>query len=194
MSRSSTRFNRRKIRPAAGSEPSTDKIIHVIETDAVGIEYGTYRGCLDGDWLAVTPSPMEWQRSGEFARSLKTKGVRSIIVGDLTEEWYLYSIAHGDINSMDEGKLNLERYYPKDFVEKTMPLYRTVPEGSPPEAFMRLFGEISSTAQVHCPVRILARDLTNAGFPVLRYEIAWTPEQVRQPHGECTPSRGSLRY
>ena len=127
---------------------------------------------------------MEWQRSGEFAHALKARGVKSIVVGDLTEEWYLYSIAHGEIHSMDEVASNLERYYPRDFVEKALKLWRTVPEGSPPEAFMRLFGEISSTAQVHCPVRILARDLINAGFPVLRYEIAWTPEQVRGDHGQ----------
>ena len=161
---------------------SASAITHVIETDATGPEYGTFRGCLDGEWLAVSPEPMEWQRSGEFARALKSKGVRSIVIGDLTEEWYLYSIAHGPIHSMEEVKKNLERYYPLDFVEKVMKLYRTVPEGSPVKDFMRLFGEISGTAQVHCPVRIFARDLINAGFPVLRYEIAWTPEQVR-PEG-----------
>ena len=32
-------------------------------------------------------------------------------------------------------------------------------------------------------MRLLARDLLKAGFPVLRYEIRWTPEQVR-PFGE----------
>ncbi|EKM58177.1 uncharacterized protein PHACADRAFT_252281 [Phanerochaete carnosa HHB-10118-sp] len=162
-------------------------ITHAIETDATGPEHGTFRGCLDGDWLATRPSPMEWQRSGEFARALKAKGVRSIVVGDLTEEWYLYAIACGELHSMDEVKTNLERFYPTDFNNKVVPLWRTVPEGSPPEDFMRLFGEISSMAQVHCPVRILARDLINAGFPVLRYEIAWTPEQVR-PKGYVTHS------
>jgi hypothetical protein len=136
---------------------------------------------------------MEWQRSGEFARALKAKGVRSIVVGDLTEEWYLYSLSHGPIYSMEEVKANLERYYPKDFVEKFLPLYYTVPDGSSTEDFMKLFGEMSSTAQVHCPVRILARDLTNAGFPVLRYEMAWTPEQVR-PHGERNPLPRLLLY
>lgn len=161
-------------------------ITRVIETDETGPENGTFRGCLDGDWLATSPGPMEWQRSGQFARALKARGVRSIVVGDLTEEWYLYSIAHGDIHSMEEVKSNLHRYYPKDFVDKVMKLWRTIPEGSPPADFMRVFGEISSTAQVHCPVRILARDLVNAGFPVLRYEIAWTPEQMRQPHGYVT--------
>ena len=167
------------------SDPSVvpaSTITHAIETDATGPEYGTFRGCLDGEWLAIAPGPMEWQRSGEFARALKRKGVRSVVVGDLTEEWYLYSIAHGAVHSMSEVRANLERYYPAEFVEGAMKLFPTVPEGAPIKDFMRLFGEISSTAQVHCPVRILARDLTNAGYPVLRYEIAWTPEQVR-PEG-----------
>lgn len=161
---------------------SASAITHAIETDATGPEYGTFRGCLDGEWLVTSPGPMQWQRSGEFARALKRKGVRSIVLGDLTEEWYLYSIAHGPIHSMEEVKKNLERYYPVEFVEEAMKLYRVVPEGSPVKEFMKLFGEISSTAQVHCPVRMLARDLIDAGFPVLRYEIAWTPEQMR-PEG-----------
>lgn len=170
------------------SDPSVvpaSTITHAIETVAAGPEYGTFRGCLDGEWLASSPGPMEWQRSGEFARALKRKGVRSIVVGDLTEEWYLYSIAHGAVHSTAEVQANLERYYPAEFVEGAMKLFRTVPEGAPIKDFMRLFGEISSAAQVHCPVRILARDLTNAEYPVLRYEIAWTPEQVR-PEGYVT--------
>lgn len=174
------------------SDPSVvpaSAITHAIETDATGPEYGTFRGSLDGDWLATSPGPMEWQRSGAFAHALKRKGVRSVVVGDLTEEWYLYSIAHGAVHSTAEVRANLERYYPADFVDGALPLFRTVPEGAPVKDFMRLFGEVSSTAQVHCPVRILARDLTNAGFPVLRYEIAWTPEQVR-PEG----SRSCHRY
>ncbi|CAL1698757.1 unnamed protein product [Somion occarium] len=157
-------------------------ITQAIETDALGIQFGTFRGCLDGDWL---PSdPMEWQRSGNFARSLKKKGVRSIVVGDLTEEWYLYSIAH-PVSSMKDIELNLERYYQDEMVKKVMGLYRTIPKDAPVPEFKKLFGEILSEGQVHLPVRILARDLVNGGFPVLRYEIQWTPEQHR-PFGFVT--------
>ncbi|OSX61281.1 hypothetical protein POSPLADRAFT_1146954 [Postia placenta MAD-698-R-SB12] len=42
------------------------KITHVIETDALGVEHGTFRGCLDDSWLPTTPDPMIWQRSGDF--------------------------------------------------------------------------------------------------------------------------------
>ncbi|TCD66077.1 hypothetical protein EIP91_001835 [Steccherinum ochraceum] len=165
---------------------SAEAITHVIETDAFGPQYGTFRGALDGTWM---PSdPMEWQRSGSFAKTLKAKGLKSIIVGDLTEEWYLYAIAH-PVKSMNDIELNLERYYQEEMVSKVFNLYRDlstlVPEGAPVEQFERLMGKILSEGQVHLPVRILTRDLLNAGFPVLRYEVRWTPEQIR-PLGYVT--------
>lgn len=159
-------------------------ITHVIETDAVGVENGTFRGCLDGSWLATTPDPMTWQRSGGFANALKAKGVRSILVGDLTEEWYLYAIAH-PVKNMDDVERNVERYYPVDVVKKLMPLYRTLPDDASEDDAKRLLGDITGDGQVHLPIRLLARDLVAADFPVVRYEIRWTPEQVR-PFGYVT--------
>jgi carboxylesterase type B len=160
------------------------KITQVIETDAIGVQYGTFRGCLDGKWLPSFPDPMIWQRSGGFARGLRDKGIRSIVVGDLTEEWYLYSIAHPITSSGDIAQ-NLNRYYPADTVERMINMYKTLPDNATAPEVKRLFGEILSDGQVHLPVRLLARDLHNAGFPVLRYEIRWTPEQMR-PEGEYT--------
>ena len=153
-------------------------ITQVIETDAIGIEYGTFRGCLDGTWLSSVPDPMAWQRSGAFAQGLWDKGVRSIIVGDLTEEWYLYAIAH-PVPSSKHIVPNLERYYSHDIVQEAMKMYKTVSEDAGIPEVERLFGDIFCDLQVHLPVRLLARDLSNAGFPVLRYEIRWTPEQMR---------------
>ena len=40
-----------------------------------------------------------------------------------------------------------------------------------------------SDGQVRLPIRLLARDLHASEFPVLRYEIRWTPEQGR-PKGK----------
>ncbi|KAJ7807259.1 Alpha/Beta hydrolase protein [Mycena olivaceomarginata] len=154
------------------------EIIRVIETDALGTEYGTFRGCLDGEWLPTSPNPMVWQRTGDFARALREKGVKSILVGDLTEEWYLYSIAH-PINTPKDIMPNLERYYPQKIVAALVSHYHSLPDNATSEVSAKLFGEILSDSQVHLPVRILVRDLQEAGFPVLRYEIRWTPEQLR---------------
>ncbi|KAJ7806788.1 Alpha/Beta hydrolase protein [Mycena olivaceomarginata] len=178
-----------KIDPASSDALSplstvpASEITRVIETDALGTEYGTFRGCLDGKWLPTSPKPMAWQRSG-FAQSLRDKGITSILVGDLTDEWYLYSIAH-PINSPSDIVPNLERYYPSDVVVKLMQQYDTLPENSTSEAAQKLFGEILSDSQVHLPVRILVRDLHDAGFPILRYEIRWAPQKMR-PEGYVT--------
>ncbi|KAJ7460686.1 Alpha/Beta hydrolase protein [Mycena latifolia] len=165
------------------SEVPASDITKVIETDALGTEYGTFRGCLDGEWLPKSPDPMAWQRTG-FAGSLREKGIKSILVGDLTEEWYLYSIAH-PINTPKDIVPNLERYYPRDMVDKLVQQYGTLPKNATRAASQRLFGEILSDSQVHLPVRIFVRDLHEARFPVLRYEIRWTPEELR-PEGYVT--------
>ncbi|KAF7309471.1 Carboxylic ester hydrolase [Mycena indigotica] len=156
-----------------------DKIVNVIETDALGIEFGTFRGCWDGTWLPEKPNPMQWQRTGGFAHGLRAKGVKSIVIGDLTEEWYLYSIAH-PVKTMSDVVMNLERYFSKDMVARLMEYYE-----KSPASVQKLFGDVLSDSQVHLPVRILARDLHDAGFPFLRYEIRWTPEQLR-PEGYVT--------
>ncbi|KAH7926008.1 alpha/beta-hydrolase [Leucogyrophana mollusca] len=159
-------------------------LLHVIETDSIGIEYGTFRGCLDGEWLATTPDPMAWQRTGDLARALRAKGVQSLAIGDLTEEWYLYAIAH-PIHGPQDIYPNILRYYPEPIVEKLVRMYRTLPESASAEEAERLIGEILSDGQVHLPVRMFMRDFQNAGFPVFRYEIRWTPEQIR-PKGWVT--------
>lgn len=153
-------------------------ITRVIETDTVPIPFGTFRGCLDGTWLPYVPDPMTWQRTGGLAQGLKAYGVRSITVGNLPEEWYLYSIAH-PVASSAEISLNLERYYAASMVKGMVDLYKPLPEGASKDNVAQLFGEILSDGQVHLPVRILVRDLINAGFPVLRYSIAWVPDALR---------------
>ncbi|TBU43885.1 carboxylesterase [Dichomitus squalens] len=169
-------------------------ITHAIETDALGIENGTFRGAWEASWLGESPDPMEWQRTGGLARGLRAHGVRSVVIGDLTEEWYLYSIAH-PISNVNELYRNLERYYRKDVVKKMLDVYleeegedevaeKALGEKTP-EELEGLFGKVLSEGQVHLPVRLFARDMLAAGFPVLRYEIGWTPEQLR-PFGYVT--------
>ncbi|KAJ4481216.1 Alpha/Beta hydrolase protein [Lentinula aciculospora] len=170
------------------------KICELIETDALGTEHGTFRGCEDDNsWMASSPDLMTWQRSGSLAANLTKKGIRSIVIGDLTEEWYLYSIAH-PIHTAADVAVNLERYYPMDMVERMMGMYRKLEENAGKDECGRLFGEILSDWQVHLPVRLFARDLYSAGFPVLRYEIAWTPEQHRPEGGYVTHASDSFLW
>jgi hypothetical protein len=164
-------------------------------------EYGTFRGTLGGSWWPTSSGeldPLESQRSGEFARALRAKGIRSILVGDLSEEWYLYSIAHPLVRSASGSWADsiieaLERYFQPSIVERVCALYPDFPpanDASEKEA-MRIFGQLLADGQVHLPVRMLWRDLTSdaarAGdkpsLKVVRYAIRWSPEQVR-PEGQ----------
>ncbi|KAL1745249.1 Alpha/Beta hydrolase protein, partial [Schizophyllum fasciatum] len=158
------------------------QITHAIETDAVSIEHGTYRGTLAPPWLPSAPDPMAWQRSGRLARALRTRGIRSLLLGDVPDEWYLYSIAHPIARAADVA-VNLRRYYPGEMVERMLELWEPLPGDAPREVAARRFGEVLSAGQVHVPVRLLHRDLAQAGFPVVRYTVRWAPEQVK-PYGE----------
>lgn len=160
-----------------------EALMHVIETDALGVTNGTFRGCLDGTWMANDPDPMTWQRSGEMGRKLREKGVKCIIAGDTLEEWYLYSIAH-PIETPADIIPNLLRYYTQTIVDTLLSQYPILPGAATPEECKALFGEILSDGQVYIPDRMLARDLSRVDFPVLRYEIHWVPEQLRIG-GQC---------
>jgi hypothetical protein len=122
---------------------------------------------------------MARQRSGAFSASLRAHGVGGIITGDLTEEWYLYSIAH-PITSTRDILPNMNRYFPDEVSRKLIERVSAaaVGEGGEDDA-VRLFGEVLSAGQVYLPGRIFVRDLMMSGFPIVRYEIRWTPESVR---------------
>jgi len=146
------------------------------------ISHGTFRGASDGSFLPT--GEMERQADGTFAKLLKEKGVKSVVIGDLRDEWYLYSIAH-PIKTPQDVRDNLRRYYRDDIVDRLLKVYKPLGKNASPEACAKLFGRILSDGQVHLPIRLLHRDLKRQGFPVLRYEIRWTPPQVR-PKGYVT--------
>jgi hypothetical protein len=154
-----------------------ESITKVIETEVIG-KYGTFRGCLADDFLCVSPGLMERQKSGALARGLEDHGVKCVAVGDLTEEWYLYSIAN-PIHGPGDILENLERCFPKDVATRLMDAFPKLPDNANAEKSARHFGEVLSCGQVHLPVRVFAQDMEANGFPVLRYEIRWTPEQYR---------------
>ena len=151
-------------------------ITKAIETGTLKAEYGTFRGCLSSDWMPASPGPMERQRSGVFARRLRDRGVKCIAIGDVVDEWYIYSLSN-PIASPRDITPHLKRYISDAFVEKLVGCFEPLPDDASGEEAMKLFGKILSCAQVHVPVRLLHRDLCAAGFPVLRYSIGWAPEQ-----------------
>lgn len=155
-------------------------ITRIIEIDSLGPlgEYGTFRGCLSDDWIITSPGPMARQRSGAFSSSLKAHGVKAIAVGELSEEWYLYSMAH-PVSTLREILPNLNRYFPEDVSRKLLAKFKSPSKDAKEEEVLRLFGEVLSAGQVYLPARILVRDLLKHRFPALRYEIRWTPEEVR---------------
>ncbi|CAA7265228.1 unnamed protein product [Cyclocybe aegerita] len=162
---------------------SWESIRNVIASESFGA-FGTFRGCSSDDWITTNPSPMEWQRSGSLARALKARGVQAVVVGDLTEEWYLYSIAH-PILGLQDVLPNVERYFPTEICKKLIGAFPTLPLNASSEEATRLYGDILSVGQVYLPARLFARDLEGSGLPVLRYRICWTPEQYR-PEGYVT--------
>ncbi|KZV76028.1 alpha/beta-hydrolase [Peniophora sp. CONT] len=166
---------------------SWKRIADLIDAEKVGPlgTYGTFRGTSDGAWMGIDPGAMRWQRSGGFARGLKAAGVRAVLLGDLTEEWYLYGLAH-EVSSVDEIQSNLARYYPASVVDTMMELYKgRIRNDLTKDELFRLLGDMLSEGQVHLPVRLLHRDLLAANFSVARYQIRWTPEQGR-PLGYVT--------
>ncbi|KAG2012020.1 carotenoid ester lipase, variant 2 [Coprinopsis cinerea AmutBmut pab1-1] len=162
------------------------RITEVIEEEKLG-RYGAFRGCLSDDWIITSPGPMERQHNGSFATSLRERGVKYIVVGEVSEEWYLYSIAH-PISSPADITFQLERYFTPEFVSELVGHYPPLPSETSEAELLRRFGDVFSLAQVYLPVRVLARDLVARGFPVLRYRISWGPE-----HG-CLPHKGLVTH
>jgi hypothetical protein len=131
---------------------------------------------------------MERQRSGALASSLKAHGVTGVMLGDLIDEWYLYSFAH-PISSYDDILPNLDRYLPSDISKKL--LHRISACGEEGGDPLKLFGDVLSIGQVLLPGRVFARDMIKHGFPVVFYSIKWTPENVR-PFGKFSHDGRSI--
>jgi hypothetical protein len=152
------------------------KITELIETKALGVEHGIFRACSSSDWIHTEPGPMERQRSGAFARGLWERGVRSIVVGEVKAEGHDYSVSH-PLSSPSEVEPTLRRYFPDRIANKLIKGFQGTKNGE--EARVLLGDSLLPAGLVHIPIRLLHKDLSAAGFPVIRYRIEWVPEQVR---------------
>ncbi len=147
----------------------------VVETEALGIQHGIFRACLSVDWIQTEPGPMERQRNGEFARGLRERGIQSIVVGEVSDEWYNYSYSHPIYSPFEIGDI-VRGYFPDRIANNIIKCFREAKNQK--EGTMSL-GEHLAAGLVHLPIRLLHKDLLAAGFPVVRYRIEWIPEQLR---------------
>ena len=103
-----------------------ETIMNALLAGKVPAPYDTFRDTIDGVWVRSAPDMMEWQRSGNFARALKAKGVQYVIMGNLTQEWYVYGIVH-PVKNMQEITLNMQRYYSTEVTDLLLKSYPPLP-------------------------------------------------------------------
>ncbi|KAI6023320.1 Alpha/Beta hydrolase protein [Pisolithus marmoratus] len=117
----------------------------VVRDGSIGIEYRTFRGCLDGEWMTSDPDPMSWQRYGNLARKLREK---------------------------DDVLPNILRHCPRPVVQKLMPIYRSSLKSASAEEVQRFMGGMLGDGQVYLLVRVFPRDFHQAGFSNLE-QVKW---------------------
>ncbi|WVQ95293.1 hypothetical protein IAU59_002388 [Kwoniella sp. CBS 9459] len=161
------------------SEFPTERIIKAVE--AMG-DQCTFRGVVGTDgW--VRADQVEYQRNGGLAKGLREAAVKCIIVGDVRDEDYFYKGVHFS-ESQAELVPNIARYYPWEQSERFLASYGPLAEDATVEEINNLLGRILADGQVHLPVRLLAKELAHADFPVVRYAVEFVPTFF--PHGKVS--------
>ncbi len=115
-------------------------ITKVIESNALGIEHGIFRACLSDDWIPAETGLMDSQRSGNFARGLRGRGVQSIVVGEVSDEWYIYSVSH-PMSSPQDCRRHLMRHFSDRIVRRLMSCFKEIPEDGDLEAARAVLGQ-----------------------------------------------------
>jgi hypothetical protein len=127
---------------------------------------------------------MDRQRSGKFARGLRERGIQSIVVGEVSDEWYIYSVSY-PMSSPQDCRGHLARHFSGSsrIMRDLMSCFTKISEDEDLEVAKAVLGQALSCVLTHFPIRVLLKDLLEADFPVIRYRIEWTPEQFR-PNGK----------
>ncbi|WVF67724.1 hypothetical protein IAT40_002483 [Kwoniella sp. CBS 6097] len=129
----------------------------------------TFRGVVGDDgW--VRTDQIDYQRSGGLAKDLRDAGVKCIIVGDVRDEDHFYKGVHFSKTQADLVP-NIARYYPSDQSERFLASYGPIAADATVDEINNLLGRILADGQVHLPVRLLAKELALADFPVVRYAV-----------------------
>ncbi|OCF41074.1 hypothetical protein I317_05085 [Kwoniella heveanensis CBS 569] len=148
----------------------TEKVIKAVQDMG---DQCTFRGVVGTDgW--VRADQVDYQRNGGLAKGLKEAGVKCIIVGDVRDEDYFYKGVHPSKTQSDLIP-NIARYYPWEQSERFLASYGPIAEDATVEEINDLLGRILADGQVHLPVRLLAKELALANFPVVRYAVEFVP-------------------
>lgn len=159
---------------------SADKLMEVLPT----MKQHTFRAVSDNIFIANTL--LLDLKSGKFSKLLLQKKNFNIVIGEVANEPYLYSVLDTP-TSQEELIVQLENYYPTAAVKEMIKLYPTVPNSLPEveyhEQLRQLFGTIVADGQVYASSRGYVKNLVNNGFPkerIFRYKVSYRPKYLDQ--------------
>ncbi|KAK0120313.1 hypothetical protein ONS95_011719 [Cadophora gregata] len=136
------------------------------------LENHTFRPITDEDF--ILSGMIEYQRSGEFAKEFKKRGMK-LLIGEMLNEESLYSVYNPPEPNEESLRLQITNYYGPTTADRVLPWYK-VPTSNDKREWLALYGSIISDGQVRAPSRFLVNSLIKHGVDVKdiwRYQIAY---------------------
>ncbi|WPG98783.1 Hypothetical protein R9X50_00157900 [Acrodontium crateriforme] len=145
------------------------------------LKISEFRAATDGDF--ISKNIIANINSGDFARRMKTRGIR-LMNGECRDERFSYQTWRTPASSFEAVHTRLCGDYPKAIVAKLMQHYcgpsMKLPAGV--EDWQELFGIIYANMQVHCLERGFHNALVKGGLKpgkdLLRYRFNWRAKCV----------------
>ncbi|KAH7410565.1 Alpha/Beta hydrolase protein, partial [Cadophora sp. MPI-SDFR-AT-0126] len=132
----------------------------------------TFRPITDEDF--ILSGMIEYQRSGEFAREFKRRGMK-LLIGEMLNEESLYSVYNPPEPNEESLRLQIANYYGPTTADRVLPWYK-VPTNTDKKEWLSLYGSIISDGQVRAPSRFLVDSMIKHGVDIKdiwRYQIAY---------------------
>lgn len=147
------------------------------------LKYHTFRAVTDNNFVAE--SLLSDLVNGQFSQLLmKRKPGFRMVIGEVANEPYLYSLLDTPIDEMDL-KLQLENYYPARTVQSLIDLYPKIPQSLPEaeyrEQLQHLFGRIVADSQIYASTRGFIHWLVENGYPkenIFRYRVGYRQKRL----------------
>lgn len=138
------------------------------------LENHTFRPITDEDF--IQSGLIQYQSSGEFAKTFHKRGLR-LLIGEMLNEESLYSIYHPPEPNIASLRLQISNYYGPTTADRVLPEYiDDLPDSGDKKEWTALYGRIISDGQVRAPSRFLVNSLVANGVSVKdiwRYRIAY---------------------